>query len=201
MKMHRIAFVDESGAPSPADGGRFLAMAVLVVESSRSIELHVRRARRSLHRHAPISELKAAQANEDVIRRFLRAIADEPCEIYGVILDKSRISIAGAEAAYQTALAQAVALAATQHPDLRVTLDRRYSRPRQRLQLELAIREAIAAIPHQVIIIDQADSMTHPGLQAVDFVAWALRQQAEGAGEWASLRHTRIVPVQTLRPK
>ena len=97
----RIAFVDESGSPSPADGSRFLAVSVLVVESSRSIELHVRRTRRSLHRRSPVSELKAAQTDEDVIRRFLRAIAEESCEIYGVILDKSRISSGDAESAYQ----------------------------------------------------------------------------------------------------
>ena len=34
----RVAFVDESGSPSPADGSRFLAVSVLALESSRSIE-------------------------------------------------------------------------------------------------------------------------------------------------------------------
>lgn len=201
MNTPRLAFVDESGSPSPAGGGRFLAVAVLVLESSRAIELHVRRARRSLHRRSPSSELKAAQADESMIRRFLRALADEPGEIYGAILDKRRLVPAGAEAAYRSTVAEAVALAAARHPNLRITIDRRYTQSHQRLQLELTIREAIAALPHQLVIIEQTDSTADPGLQAADFVAWALRRQAEGDDEWASLLQAHIMQVKTPTPR
>ncbi len=198
MNSQRVAFVDESGAPSPAAGGRFLAVAVLVVESSRDIDLHVRRARRSLHRKVPASELKAAQTDEKVIRRLLTFIANEPCAIYGLILDKRGLTTKSAEPGYQRAVAEAIALAVAQYPELRVTIDRRYTRPRQREQLELAIRRAIAAISQQIVIIEQADSMAHPGLQAADFVAWALRRQAEGANEWSAILRERVVELKTI---
>ena len=198
MNSRRVAFVDESGAPSPAAGGSFLAVAVLVVESSRDIDLHVRRARRSLHRKAPASELKAAQTDERVIRRLLESIAEEPCAIFGLILDKRGLTAERAEPGYQRAVAEAIALAVAQYPELRVTIDRRYTRLRQREQLEVAIRQAIAAISHQVVIIEQADSMAHPGLQAADFVAWALRRQAEGANEWAEIFQERVVELKTI---
>lgn len=86
-----VAFTDESGMPSPAAPGHHFVVAVLVTRSGRTIELHVRRARRSLRRRRPVSELKAAQSEPRVIRRLLEAIADEPCEIYAVVVDKRGI--------------------------------------------------------------------------------------------------------------
>ncbi len=195
------AFVDESGSPSLADGSPYFAVAVLVMASSRSIHLHVRRTRRRLHRQTPASELKAAQSEPHVIRRLLQAIANESCEIYGLVVDKRGILESQAEPLYRWAIARAIALAAQRHPELHVTVDRRYTKPAQRLELELRIREAIVGIPDQVLIIAQADSTAEPGLQAVDFVAWALRQKYEGIGEWAGIIEDRIVMLELAKAK
>ena len=195
------AFVDESGSPSPADGGRCFAVAVLVTASPRAIELHVRRARRGLHRQTASGELKAAQTEERVVRRLLLAIADETCEIYGVIVDKRYATDASAETLYQTAVAHVIASAVGRHPELHIVVDRRYTKSSQRLRLEKTIREAIAAIPDQVVIIEQADSTALPGLQAVDFVAWALRRHGEGFEEWTTILAKRIVALNFLKAK
>ena len=166
------AFVDESGSPSPADGGRCFAVAVLVTASPRVYPSSMyARARRGLHRQTASGELKAAQTEERVVRRLLLAIADETCEIYGVIVDKRYATDASAETLYQTAVAHVIASAVGRHPELHIVVDRRYTKSSQRLRLEKTIREAIAAIPDQVVIIEQADSTALPGLQAVDFVA------------------------------
>jgi len=85
--MH-FAYVDESGAPSAGDGNRYFAVAVLILPAPRAIELHIRRARRSLHRRMPSAELKAAQSAPVVISKLLEAIGSEPCEICAVIVDK-----------------------------------------------------------------------------------------------------------------
>lgn len=193
-----IAFVDESGNLAlTAEDSRFV-VAALVCQQGRAIELHVRRARRALRRRHVASELKAAQSGPATIRRLLTAIAEEPCEIYGVIVDKTDLGEGEAEGWYQEAIAVAVASAVERHPKLHVLLDKRYTNPHQRRELEERVRLAIVHVPDQVVIIEQGDSTANPGLQAVDFVAWALRRQAEGAGEWAAIIEKRIVSVRTI---
>ncbi len=200
MKME-IAFVDESGNLAlSAEISRFV-VAALVCPQSRAIELHVRRARRALRRRLAVSELKAAQSDPATIRRLLIAIAEEACEIYAVIVDKSDLPEGEAEWWYQEAIAATIASAVERHPKLHVLLDKRYTNPHQRRELEERVRLAIAHVPDQVVIIEQGDSTAHPGLQAVDFVAWALRRQAEGAEEWAAIIAKRIVSTKTIRTK
>ena len=67
--------MDESGSPSPAHSSSQFVVAALVVTSGRALELHVRRARRTLHRQARTSELKASDSAPRTIRRMLAAIA------------------------------------------------------------------------------------------------------------------------------
>jgi hypothetical protein len=199
-QMH-LAYVDESGAPSPADGSRYFVVAVLMPSAPRAIELHIRRARRSLHRRTPLGELKAAQSDAIVIRRLLEAIGGEPCEICAVVVDKHGVEDHQAETVYQLAVARAIAHAVERHSHLHIYLDKRYTKLEQRLALEQRIREAIAYLPDQVVIIEQADSTAHPGLQAVDFVAWAIRRKHEGHGAWAELIQDRIVAEELIRGK
>jgi hypothetical protein len=72
------------------------------------------------------------------------------------------------------------------HPQVSICLDKRYINRTQQVQLEQAIREAIAHVPMQVVLIEQLDSWAVPGLQAVDFVAWSFEQK-HGLGEdWAA---------------
>lgn len=129
---------------------------------------------------------------------MLAAIAEESCEIYGVVVDKAGLPAGEAEGWYQEAIAVAVAAAVEIHPQLHVLLDKRYTNPHQRRQLEERIRLAIVHVPDQVVLIEQGDSTLHPGLQAVDFVAWALRRQAEGVEEWAAIIEKRIVSLRTI---
>lgn len=194
-----VAFLDESGVPSPKDDSNCFVVAILVTASSRAIELHVRRARRSLHRQAPPSELKAAQSEPRTIQRLLEAIADEDCEIYAVIVDKRGVQENQAETVYQSAVSRAIALAAEQHPSLHVYVDKRYTRLRQRVALEMRIREALAVIPNQMVVIEQSDSTACAGLQAVDFIAWALRRQCEGDEQWATIIAQKVRMVENVQ--
>jgi len=194
-----IAFLDESGAPSPRDDSDCFVVAILVTAYSRAIELHVRRARRSLHRQAPLSELKAAQSEPRTIQRLLEAIADEECEIFAVIVEKRGMREDQAEAVYQSAVARTIALAAEQHQRLHVHVDKRYTKLRQRISLEQRIREALAHIPNQAVVIEQSDSTAQAGLQASDFVAWALRRQCEGDEKWAAIIARKVRVVEKIR--
>ena len=72
------------------------------------------------------------------------------------------------------------------HPQVNVYLDRRYTNRAQQSQLEQTIREAIAHVPGQVVLIKQLDSWAVPGLQAVDFVVWAFEQKYASGNDWAA---------------
>lgn len=181
------------------DGSNCFVVAILVTASSRAIELHVRRTRRSLHRQAPLSELKAAQSEQRTIQRLLKAIADEDCEIFAVTVDKCGIRERQAETVYQMAVARTIALAAERHPHLHVHVDRQYTKLRQRIALEQQIRVALAHIPNQAIVIEQSDSTVQAGLQAVDFIAWALRRQCEGDAQWTTIIAPKIVMIEKLQ--
>ena len=129
---------------------------------------------------------------------MLEAIAGEPCEIYAVVANRNKIAPGLAETLYRSAVARMIALAVERHPRLHVYVDKRYTNPRQRTTLEQRIREAIAHVPDQVVIIDQEDSTSQPGLQAVDFVAWALRRKYEGDAAWASIIEEHVIALENL---
>lgn len=179
------AYVDESGTSTLSNDQRYYSVALLYAENPRPIEKLVRRLRRSLHRHTAASELKAAQSNPQVIRRLLTGLAETDCEIYAVIVDKRRMTTDQAEAAYRAAVARVVLACVERHPHLTVYLDKRYTKRTQRLALEQVIRLCIATIPDQVVLIEQVESWSQPGLQAVDFVAWALQQRHAMHNDWA----------------
>ena len=65
------------------------------------------------------------------------------------------------------------------HPRLELWLDKRYTKPAMRHRLEKTLREGMAGLPQQVVLLHQEDSRKQRGLQAVDHVAWALYQKYE----------------------
>ncbi len=197
--MH-IAFIDESGTPSPADGTTFFIVAALVVKSSRAIGQHVRRTRRALKRRERTSELKASRSDPKIIRRLLQAIDNESCDLYAMIVDKSGVQAADSEYVYRAAVSLLVLHCVRDHPHLHVYLDKRYTNRRQRMELEQTIQQTIATIPEQVVIIKQADSTAHPGLQAVDFIAWAFAQKYIRVETWAAEVISSHVRVEQVLP-
>ena len=52
-----------------------------------------------------------------------------------------------------------------------------------RYQLEKAIRQEIAGLPQEYVLIRQEDSLLFKELQAVDFIAWAFFQKFERADD------------------
>jgi len=64
-------------------------------------------------------------------------------------------------------------------PRLELCLDKRYTNKVLRHRLEKAIREGIADLHQEVVLIRQEDSISRKELQAVDYVAWAFFQKYE----------------------
>jgi len=108
------------------------------------------------------------------------------CEIYVTVVDKRGITPQQCEAVYRAAVARVVRHCVERHPQVSLCLDKRYTNRTQQVQLEQAIREAIAHVPMQVVLVEQLDSWAVPGLQAVDFIAWSFEQKYGLDDDWAA---------------
>jgi hypothetical protein len=178
--MH-YGFLDESGSADPFSGSHVLVVAVLATKIPRPIELHVKRARKRLGRKARPDEMKATVLEERVIERLLCSIVEEDVEIVAIIVDKRAIlrPPKDTEGIYREAVTRAVAHCVQRWPRIELFLDKRYTKISLRYMLEQVIREGIAGLPQEVVLIRQEDSRNNRGLQAVDHVAWAIYQKYE----------------------
>ena len=183
--MH-YAYLDESGDVAPFSGSRFLVVAMLVTESPRAIELHVKRARQSLGRKARQDELKATWSEPQMIERLLSSIAQEDVQVVAVVVDKRAIvrPPTESEEIYRTAVARAVRHCLARWPQLRLYLDKRYTNFKLRQALEHAVGAALPPGSQQALLIWHGDSRGNLCLQAVDYVAWAIARKHE----WGDLQ-------------
>jgi len=200
----RIGFLDESGGVDPFSGSHFLVVALLTTDVPRKIELHIKRARQKLGRRARADELKAASSEERVITRLLQSIANENIEIMAVVVDKRAIRRPpkDPEEIYRKAVTKIVNHCVMRWPRVDICLDKRYTKKALRRKLEVTIRDGIAHLNQEVVLIRQEDSRNVKGLQAVDFVAWAIFQKYEtnDARYYALLQDKIIIEEMIERP-
>jgi hypothetical protein len=145
--------------------------------------------------------MKAAASREEIIERLLRALAEEPMAIVAVIVDKRDIVRPphDPEDIYREAVARVVWHAVSRWPRIDVCLDRRYTTKRLRYKLEKEIREAIAGLHQEVVIVRQEDSIARKELQAVDHVAWAFYQKYErGDARFCQIIADRIIVEEVI---
>jgi len=198
----RYGFLDESGGADPFSGSHFLVVAVLTTNIPRPIALHVKRARKSLGRKARPDEMKAAVLEERVIERLLRSIVEEDVGIVAVIVDKRAIlrPPKDPEDIYGEAVTRAVAHCVQRWPRVELFLDKRYTKRSLRHELERVIREGIAGLPQEMVLIRQEDSRNRKELQAVDHVAWAIYQKYEvGNDRFYTIVRDKIVIEEVVR--
>ena len=174
-------FIDESGNVSPFAGSRYFVVAALMTKDVRAIELRVKRTRTSLGRRARTNEMKASATAEPIAARLLASIAAEEIEIIATVLDKRAILRlpAQAESFYREILKRTVRACVLRHPQLHLWLDKRYTNRAARDVLEEQLREAIADVSGQVLLLHQEDSRRQRGLQAVDYICWAFYRKYE----------------------
>jgi hypothetical protein len=177
----RYAFVDESGTETPFSNDHFLVLALLSAAQERDVLLPVRLTHKKYGSSLPSGEMKAAASRPDVKKFLLRSIAGMPVEIMTVVVDKRCILRPPADSGdiYRKAVASIARHAVMRWPSIEICLDKRYSTLRLRERLESAIRNEIADLPQQAVIIRQEDSISHQGLQAADYIAWAIFQKYE----------------------
>jgi hypothetical protein len=177
------AYLDESGNVAPFQASeRFLAVAVVACNhaASRSLELHVKRMRKKAQIKID-GELKATSATETQKTRLLEALTDEDIAIIAVILNKGSVyrKPKDPEDWYREVASLAAWYCADYCSTLRLILDKRYTKTALRDKLESSVWDKLGELSPRVQGIEQLDSRSSLGLQAVDFVAWAMRQHYE----------------------
>jgi hypothetical protein len=202
--MH-YAFVDEFGGVSAfAPDEPVLVIAAVVTGAPRNLDLLIKRAHRSLGAGRAVAELKASHAEDKVIRRVLQAVAAQDVVIIAVAVDKRGMVKPPREPEdlYRRAVALAVRLSVTRWPRLEVILDKRYTQAHLRRKLERCIRDEIADVPEQAVVIRQEDSQAVKGLQVADFVAWAVGQKHQrGDDRYFALIEDRVAVEEIIAVK
>jgi hypothetical protein len=125
--------------------------------------------------------LKARKLRPAKEKQVLGKLAKSPLQIVAVIVDPYILNHPplDPEDIYRWAVSRAVYHIVERYPCVEIVLDRRYTAEPLRYKLEKNIRQAIAAIPDQVVLIRHEDSSRRKELQAVDFLAWAYFQKVE----------------------
>lgn len=195
------AFLDESGDETPFGGQPFLVIALLATDWPRALELAVTRARRKYGATLASGEMKADASPTQVTTWLLREVAASPVEVVAVVIDKSVILRPPDDISdiYRSAVAETVWRAAQRQPRLELHLDKRYTSLKLRSLLEQAIRDKLAGLPVKIEIRHE-DSIGMKGLQAADFVAWALFQKyARNVQEFYDIIAPLIVEEEVLK--
>jgi len=195
------AFLAESGDETPFGDQPYLVVALLTVNSSRSLDLAVTRARRKYGATLASGEMKADASPPAATMWLLHAIAACPVEIVAVAVDKSVIVRPPVDSGdiYRFAVAETVWRAAQRQPQLDLHLDKRYTSLKLRKLLDQAISDKLAGLSAD-IVIRHDDSIAVKGLQAADFVAWALFQKyARNTREFYDIVAPRIVDEELLK--
>jgi hypothetical protein len=125
--------------------------------------------------------MKAKKSREQIILRLLNEVNKADVAIVAVVVDQKAIVHPPkvSEDIYRIAATRAVHHVVQRWPVVEICLDRRYTNEALRDRLEQHIREGIADIPRQIVMIRQEDSIKRKELQLVDFVAWAFFQKYE----------------------
>jgi hypothetical protein len=201
----RYVFIDEFGGTALFSADEpFLIVAALICPAPRQLELIIKRAHERFGSRVPSGEMKAARSTRQTTRWVLAALAAHEMMVVAVIVDK-RTAVKfpkDPERLYRRAAARAVRLCGERWPRLDVTLDKRYTHAGLRQELEFSIREGLAGVPGQVIVIHQEDSIGAKALQAVDYVAWAFGQKyARNDDSFCQLIKEKIVAEEVIAVK
>lgn len=196
----RHAFIDESGGVSlfvPKEP--FLVVASLVTQTPRNLELLVKRTLKRFG--SPTGEIKATHSSEKAIRSILESLAQEEVAIVILALDKRGIvkPPKDPESLYRHMAALSVRECVERWQHLEVTLDKRYTHRYLRQKLEWQIRNEIAEMPEQAVVIRQEDSRAVKSLQVADMVAWAAGKKYLGGNErFFEIIKSRVVVERTI---
>lgn len=195
------AFIDEAGSAALSRTSHTFVIAALCTENPRGVENIIKRAQKKFGSSLASGELKAKQSEDNLIKHVLASLALESIEIFTIVIDhkiynKKNID---SEEIYQWLVLRLIKKLVSLYPRIEITLDRRYTNKTLRYKLEQYIRDGISNLHQNYVLIRQEDSQPQRGLQAIDFIAWALFQKYEnGNDEYYQQFESRILDEEVV---
>lgn len=177
-------FFDESGTDDALSKlENFIVGAAVITGTPRSVELLVRRLRKKLRRPA-WEEISASITEATKVSWFLGELGKVDLELISTISDKRSFKKNPSKAPhpktlYAELVIQTLRPCIAKHPRVEVWLHKKYTKRANRDALEKAIRERVADLYQEVLIIRQEPIQVRPHLLAADFVACAIYQAYE----------------------
>jgi hypothetical protein len=125
------------------------------IDNSRIITRIIRKVQKKYGSSLASGELKAKKERTALIESLLGALAQDPIEIFSVIVDHRIIeqSPKDPEDIYRWSIARLIAKLVKRFPRIEIVLDRRYTKEHLRYLLERAIREGISGLPQRYVMI------------------------------------------------
>lgn len=190
----KYGFLDEAGDTGYTAGATdHFIVVVIVVGHPKRLRKAVTKTRKSLTKPLrSLPELKATQNTLRYTQKLLGHAVRIGFDAVAMVIDKRRFpQPRDHEDLYRYACARVVRESVSRFGSLTLTLDKRYTTPDLRRQLNDAIvREVEHLKESMVLVIEHEDSKDEQILQVADAVAWALFQRHERGEEslWRIIR-------------
>ncbi len=200
------AYLDESGTVTPfQQDDRFLVIAVLTGQhhTIRAIERHVKKVKKKAGKNAG-SEIKAWDATSQQMIEMLEGLAVTDISIIAVVIDKSKVykPPKDTEDWYRNAVSEALLYCTKRHPQLDLTVDKRYTKKALRDKLDEVIRARISDVSKSYVDIKHLESHSNLPLQATDYIALAVRRKyQDGEDQYYNIIKDRIVMEVVIKEK
>lgn len=181
-------FFDESGTDDALSKlENYVVGAAVITGTPRPVEVLVRRLRKKLRRPA-WQHISASITEATKVAWFLGELTEEEVELISTVGDKTSFKENPSKAPhpktlYAELVIQTLRPCIARHPRIEVWLHKKYTKRADRDALEKAIRERVADLYQEVLIIHQEPIQVKPHLLAADFVAWAIYQASERADD------------------
>ena len=183
MTKTKYVFIDESG-----DLGRrgtdYFIMAMIIIDEERPLKKIVKdvRKRKLKKKRRDVKELKANKSSDAVRGYVLRRISEIDCEIYVIVVEKSKIMshFYDIKNRFYNFVSRILLTEGKLNGEIiSIIIDKKYTNSMLRNNFNRYIKREVGQRKIGVKIKDiiHGNSEAHAGLQCVDFVAWAVSRK------------------------
>ncbi len=199
-------YLDESGdlGFDEYQSSKYIVISLLTVKDKKKIERRMRKIKRSALRKKYRKHAEFKKERQEVARPILRHLIKEEFELYTVIVNKSKVkqSLRESKEILYNYIVSIILLSCPFEfgEQVELIIDKRSSKRLILQNFEGYLQDKIKALNKNIsLTITHAESHSFPGIQAVDFMAWAILRKYEREDfEFYNLLKEKIVTEKQL---
>jgi hypothetical protein len=197
-------YLDESGdlGFNKEGSSKYIVISLLAVNDKKKIERRMKKIKRNALRKKYRKHAEFKKERQEVARAILRHLIKEEFELYTVIVNKSKVkqTLRKSKEILYNYIASIILLSCPFEFGERVKLivDKRSSKRLILQNFENYLQEKIKALNKKILLtITHTESYSSPGIQAVDFVAWAILRKYQ----WQDFEFYNIIKEKIVTEK